>query len=843
MTRCTMLQSNMAAEWWGEAVQTAVSVTNCLPSLAKSRATPRQLMLKQQTSSSFLKPFGCQAWILKPKANRNGKFEAISWEGTFLGYTNDMTSYRIYRHEDRKVIFSRQVKFNENIFPTCAALNKSLVVLGENLEIVPTFSPDPILPFEEASDVTGKEQVDSEHEESSPNHPIEPVADKRWAYVKDFQPNQPITSTVDASNIIEGKRTRTTTCLVSTSLDPKSHNMAMKSHEASQWREAELKEISNMKKHNVWIERSRRGSDSPISSTWAYRKKLGPDNQVVEYKARICAQGFRQTYGVNFDLKYAPTGKAASLRLLLSFAVNQDLAIHQLDVRSAFLTCPLEDTVTLLPPQGYECPPNTIFELKKAIYGLKQASLVWYKRLSAFLLSIGFSATISDPCVFHRPRCENKPPTWIYAHVDDLVVISSDPAVFKAEIEREFDIKYLGQAAFLLGMNLDRSADSLHIHQTQYVERKLLEFGLDKSPPASCPLNPKIHLRKASPSEISELSKLGVNYRSIVGALNYLSVLTRPDISYPVSVLSQHLENPGIQHYRAAEQVFRYLSGTKQVGLVFKKRPSLSISAHVDSDWGNCPDTRRSATGYAIITNGQILSWKASRQATVSLSSTEAEYKALSDLGREVAWISHLISELNLDYVPTNIPVGVDNQGAIDLARSEISQNGFRTKHMDIRLHFVRELITSKLIKLHYIRTTANSADFLTKPTGRVSIRRSLAAIGVSTPSASRLTAQSNPACQNSPLRDETAAKRCRKSTHGETSYYPSNETRNRRTWEQSHPSQVTKDSGDRGTQGRNHDANSSIAHRISKPLGPELLARIDSDKDETQTDSDDHIQ
>jgi hypothetical protein len=230
------------------------------------------------------------------------------------------------------------------------------------------------------------------------------------------------------------------------------------------------------------------------------------------------------------------------------------------------------------------------------------------------------------------------------------------------------------------------------------------------------------------------------------------------------------LENPGIQHYRAAEQVFRYLSGTKQVGLVFKKQPSLSLSAHVDSDWGNCPDTRRSATGYVIVTNGQIISWKASRQATVSLSSTEAEYKALSDLGREMAWLVHLISELNMGYDPANIPIGVDNQGAIDLARSEMSQNSFRTKHMDIRLHFVRELIADKVIKLFYIRTTDNSADFLTKPTGRVTIRKSLAAISVTVPesAASRQKARSNPACQISPNEAETGKKRRKDQTDDE---------------------------------------------------------------------------
>jgi hypothetical protein len=180
--------------------------------------------------------------------------------------------------------------------------------------------------------------------------------------------------------------------------------------------------------------------------------------------------------------------------------------------RSAFLTCPLEDKVTLLPPQGFDCPLNSVLDLNKAIYGLKQASLVWYKRLSNFLASIGFTATTSDPCVFYRPTEHAKQATWISAHVDDLVVISRDPLILKAEIKSEFNIKYLGQAKFLLGMNLDRLEDYLHIHQTQYIKRKLHEFGLDTAPPASCPLNPKGHLAKATTHEITEFQKLGISY-------------------------------------------------------------------------------------------------------------------------------------------------------------------------------------------------------------------------------------------------------------------------------------------------------------------------------------------
>jgi hypothetical protein len=335
----------------------------------------------------------------------------------------------------------------------------------------------------------------------------------------------------------------------------------------------------------------------------------------------------------------------------------------------------LDDKVTVTPPPGYDGPSNTIFELRKAVYGLRQAPLVWYKRLSNFLKSIDFNISVSDPCVFWRAERSGKPLTWIYAHVDNLVIVSSNPLVFKEEIEKEFAIKYLGDAEFLLGMNITRTKNLVKINQLQYIERKLVQFELQNSHPASCPLDPRIQFKKATKEDQEALKRLGHNYRSIVGSLNYLSILTRPDISYAVSALSQFLESPGLTHYNAAEQVFRYISGTREVGLTFEKQVSKGLKAYVDADWGNCLLTRRSVTGYVAMMGDHLLSWKSNKQSTVSLSSAEAEYKALSDLSREMVWITSLINEIQIIKSPSRIPIYVDNMAAIDLAKSETSQN------------------------------------------------------------------------------------------------------------------------------------------------------------------------
>jgi transposase InsO family protein len=780
MARCMMVQSRLSKEWWGEAVLTAMATTNCLPSLSKSKLSPVELLFGKSPNMAFFRPFGCKAWVIKPNQTRTGKFDSISWDGIMIGYSNDYSAYRIVRVDDKKVFETRHAYFDESTFPGLSAIHSSNDLYP--LDPLPNFAAAPIFPFDSEED-TSSINEDAHHEEpemdvdvdmnehdtgdepdTPPGSDVEmdnddpPQPTRRLILRLGPHPTR-ITSDIDTSNIISGSRRSAVTYSVTT-VEPKNHFQAIRSDESSQWILAEDREIENMRSHGVWQELPRLPSHSCIPSTWAYKKKLGADNQVVEYKARICAQGFRQTYGLNFDMKYAPTGKPSSLRVLLSHAVTHGFKVHQLDVKSAFLTCDLDETVYMLPPPGYKPGEDLVLLLKKAIYGLKQASLAWYKRLSSFLASIGFVTSLADPCVFWRT---NPSPLWIFAHVDDLIIVGTNPEEFRDQISKEFAIKYMGDASFLLGMKLERLSTGIILNQTQYIERKLVEFEVVNLPVASCPLDPRSHLSKATSLDIQQLQPLNINYRAIIGSLNYLSILTRPDISFAVSKLSQFLENPGLSHYKAAMQVLRYLKGTINRGLLFGFNKPSTIYASVDADWANCPDTRRSHTGFMVTWNEHLISWKSTKQSTVSLSSTEAEYKALADVAKEVTWLSNLLKEIELVADNSIITISVDNQGAIDLALSQTSQNGFRTKHMDLRLHFVRDLIHDKVICLRFVSSSQNTSDYLTKPVGRIKIKRALCSITEDTPSisASSPKARSTSTCQNPALDKATTTSDC----------------------------------------------------------------------------------
>ncbi|PLW27994.1 hypothetical protein PCASD_26554 [Puccinia coronata f. sp. avenae] len=762
MARCMLVHSNLAKEWWGEAVRAATQTTNCLPSLGKSRFSPIEKLFNKVPNIAFFRPFGCKVWIVKPNQLRNAKFDSIAWDGVLLGYSNDFSCYRVIKTDSMTITDSKHVYFDESIFPRLNALRPSVDLSPYSR--LPDFSGQSALPFDDEDSELDHQPMDldqhddedaimnegpdlDQEDDLQEEEPISSAQPRRLVLRLGPHPTQ-VTSAVDPSNIL-ARRTRSAAVFSTTVVEPSTHAQAMASKEADAWIAAESRELDNMRDHSVWVELPREDCHHAIPSTWAYKKKLGADNQVTEYKARICAQGFRQTYGLNFDSKYAPTGKPSSLRLLISHALQNDFPIHQLDVKSAFLTCDLEEKVFMLPPPGYRSGENIVLQLKKAIYGLKQASLAWYRRLSSFLKSIGFSISIADPCVFWRSEPS---PLWIFSHVDDLIIVGRDPLLFRSQMEKEFNIKYMGDASFLLGMKLDRSPSGIHLHQSQYIVRKLEEFGATDLPPSSCPIDPRSHLKKASESEVNQFKSLNINYRALIGSLNYLSILTRPDVSFAVSKLSQYLENPGITHYKAAMQVLRYLKGTLTRGLFFCKQEDFTLKVYADADWANCPDTRRSHTGLLILRNDHLIFWKSTKQPTVSLSSTEAEYKALSDACKEVVWTRNLTQEIFSIPNPSPTTIFVDNRGAIDLALSQVSQNSFRTKHMDLRLHFVRDLVANKSVHLVYVSTQRNVADFLTKPVGRSVISRSICKfIGCpSSVSALCLEAPSMPGCQSS---------------------------------------------------------------------------------------------
>ncbi|KAI7939977.1 hypothetical protein MJO28_013629 [Puccinia striiformis f. sp. tritici] len=285
-------------------------------------------------------------------------------------------------------------------------------------------------------------------------------------------------------------------------------------------------------------------------------------------------------------------------------------------------------------------------------------------------------------------------------------------------------ITFAGETKHLLGMKVEQSETEIRLTQTHYIEETILKYGCSELIPLATPMKPNSHLVKASKEEVDELIKLKFHYRGLVGALNYLSVTTRPDITYVVGCLSQFLKTPGILHWNAAVHTLRYLKGSKDFGITLRKTPinDLNFEAFVDASWASCQITGKSTTGYLILWNDNLISWRSKKQATHSLSSTEAECIAITEVTKELTWLK-MVTETALKItIPSPTPIFEDNQGAILLANNEANHSAFKTKHMNLRFHFVRSEVIADNMTFIYKRTHEMLADFLTKSIGRSSI-------------------------------------------------------------------------------------------------------------------------
>ncbi|MBW0570239.1 hypothetical protein O181_109954 [Austropuccinia psidii MF-1] len=632
-----------------------------------------------------------------------------------LGYANQASAYRILRLIDKSVVISRHVKFDESSFPSLAVNTPSVpmefpyfIFANENKEISLEADTTDLTP-----NSTPEEDVFHDTLEELPVRIIKVIG-----------PRHPtlITSNISTNNILPFSQRAHTTTREELEGVPRNYNEAIRGKDTEKWQAAIMKELDNMKRLKVWEVVDRKPSDHPITTTCVFKIKRDHNNNITEHKERLCAQGFHQIEGLDYLKTFSPTGKISSLRLLISHAARNNYSFHQMDVKSAFLNAPLEEDITLAIPDGIdEDRGRKALQLHKAIYGLKQAPLAWYNHLANWLKKACFKCSIADPCVFYRIKSK---PVWIYVHVDDLAIFGPDLTLFKQEIQNAFDTKDLGKAELLLGVKVNHLPKGFSLSQEHYIDKLAEEYEIKSFTPSNTPLKPNIQLSNATEDELRAFKELKINYRSAIGALNYISLNTRPDITFSVSHLSQFLENPGITHWTVCLQVLRYLYHTKALTLHYTNSGSEGLIGYADADWGNSVMDRRSISGYTITLNGNLISWQTKKQPTVSHSTTEAEYKSLSDMTKEVKWLMRLMKEIGINNTWTPQLLN-DNKGAIDLAHSNTNHNGFKTKHMDIKYHYIRDLLKNSIIKLNYISTHLMAADFLTKAVGKTILLRS----------------------------------------------------------------------------------------------------------------------
>jgi len=301
------------------------------------------------------------------------------------------------------------------------------------------------------------------------------------------------------------------------------------------------------------------------------------------------------------------------------------------------------------------------------------------------------------------------------------MIFSNDKAVkhhLKSELSTKFKMTDLGTAEYCVGFRVTREGGKVSLDQEKHIRELLNKFDMNDCNPVSTPADPNQKLTKdMAPKTADEQNEMSVvPYQEAVGGLLYIAQGTRPDIAYAVNSVSKFSNNPGKAHWAAVKRIMRYLKGTIAAKLEYSKDDSREITGFCDADWANDNDDRRSVTGYCFLRQNGAISWSSKRQKTIALSSAEAEYMSLASITQEALWLRQLQNEFNLDGHSGNQPTNIncDNMSAIDLSKS-VGYHG-RTKHIDIRHHFLRQHISLGHVYVQHISTDDNVADILTKP-------------------------------------------------------------------------------------------------------------------------------
>ena len=365
-------------------------------------------------------------------------------------------------------------------------------------------------------------------------------------------------------------------------------------------------------------------------------------------------------------------------------------------------------------PEGFESNDESqVCLLKKSLYGLRQAPRQWNLRFDVYMTEIGYRKSDFDPCVYINNGI------YLLLYVDDILIFGSDRLKIdelKEQLKQEFEMKDLGKAKKILGIDIRRPKPHvITLTQGSYLQKVLEKFGMNKSKSVSTPLAQhfKLSMKHAANTEEEKEYINKVPYASCVGSLMYSMVCTRPDLAHSMSVVSRFIANPGAEHWEAVKWIMRYIKGTLNAGLVFRNESQFSeeITGFVDSDFAGNLDSRKSLTGYVFTALGGCISWKSNLQKVVALSSTEAEYMAATEAIKEAIWLRGLTDELG--FKSDDITVHCDNQSAIHLMKNPMFHE--KSKHIDIKMHFIRDVIHSKQELIKKISTHDNPADIFTK--------------------------------------------------------------------------------------------------------------------------------
>ncbi|GJR81389.1 putative ribonuclease H-like domain-containing protein [Tanacetum coccineum] len=499
-------------------------------------------------------------------------------------------------------------------------------------------------------------------------------------------------------------------CLFSCFLSQEEPKKIVDALKDESWVEAMQEELLQFQIQNVWVLVDCPKGVRPIGTKWVLKNKKDERGIVIRNKARLVAQGYTQEEGIDYEEVFAPVARIEAIRLFLAYASYMGFTVYQMDVKSAFLYGTIDEEVYVMQPPGFEDPefPDKVYRVEKAMYGLHQAPRAWYGTLSKYLLANGFQRGTIDQTLFIRKHKGEF--LLVQVYVDDIIFGSSNPKLcreFEALMHDKFKMSAMGELTFFLGLQVLQKNDGIFISQDKYVGDILKKFGYTDVRTAKTPMDKENPWGKDGPGKDVDLHL----YRSMIGSLMYLTA-SRPDIMFAVCVCARHQVTPKECHLHAVKRIFRYLKGQPLLGLWYPKESPFDLVAYSDSDYDGDNQDRKSTTRGCQFLGRRLISWQCKKQTIVATSTTEAEYVAAASGCGQVLWIQNQLLDYGYNFMNTKIYI--DNNSAICIVKNPVYHS--RTKHIDIRHHFIRDCYEKKLINVDHIHTDNNVADLLTKP-------------------------------------------------------------------------------------------------------------------------------
>lgn len=710
MARAMLLAAQVDQGLWSEAVRAACYIRNRLPT-SNNHLTPFERFTKRTPFVGHILEWGTQVYLIKTWCHK-AKFDERSEEGIIVGFTPRRNTYRVYILRLGRTIETSDIIVTPHKKQPEAAQKEpdkiTFDLVGNQDSEEPNTTENEAEHSEEERPIlrapeTPRKPILRSAPQTEIKTPMKPKLNYPAMEFRKIDHPMTIKPLGHLSSAAKFPNPEDERALVMTeAIDETLPSSFEEAEESEVWMAAVEAELEVHRQNQTWEIVAKPMGQKTISTKWVFSKKRDSTGKVTRHKARLVARGFDQRPGLDFMETFAPVASIKTLRTLLALCVSHQMELTMFDVTTAFLHGNLTETVYIDPPKGIRVENNQGLRLNKALYGLKQAPRAWYMRFIDIMKELGYTATHTDQCVFR----DIEGTTLVMIYVDDGLILSKTEGQgieLLKQLSEKIPVKQtIGK---FLGLNITYEDNKIIVNKTDYCVAIAKKYELDTidTKITSPLLNSKDLFKQDEDEQTTE------PYREALGAIQYLANSCRPDIQFATNYLSRFSQCPTNKHWLAVKRLIKYIYRTRDYSISYCTGP-LILDAYSDASWANDELDRRSTSGILLKLAGGPIVFDSRKQSCVAMSTAESEFIAASETAMEIASINNLLSELG---ACASVKLHIDNLAAIQQIKALDSSK--RSKHIDIKFHYVKQLYIEKQFELQYIPTHDQPADILTK--------------------------------------------------------------------------------------------------------------------------------